>query len=157
MAVLCITAHHVYLHFVPFQGSPGTLVKAWNPTPSNVSYAWALKCDPNDSTQQGYHYSSTTQLVSTEHNECLDSSSATEGTVQFAPCDSTSPSQKFIYNVSQFCPGLVLVVHVCMCVVLPYFLCQCQNARRSITARAKMSHYQCRKRRCYLCACGFPF
>jgi len=41
-------------------GHPGKLFKAWNPSPSNRTFAWGVSCDDGDKTQQGWMHDSST-------------------------------------------------------------------------------------------------
>ena len=78
-------------------GDPGHLVSSWSPVPANdtTPYAWAVKCDATDATQSGFTYDPTTQAIKSAKGDCLDSDSATQGTLEFKTCGTSVASQQF--------------------------------------------------------------
>jgi len=77
-------------------GHPGMLVKSWDPQPpGNLSYLWAVSCNPSDPQEAPWSYDSNTKAVKSPNGLCLDATSPSELTAR--PCNGGS-TQQFGYS-----------------------------------------------------------
>merc|ERR1719262_1932585 len=69
-------------------GHPGRLVKTWAPQAPNVTaggFVYAVPCDARDSTQSGWSYENSTNVVKGPGGKCLDGSNIKE--LELKSCD----------------------------------------------------------------------